>query len=296
MTAVVLATLVEQHKLTWETTTAQAFPAIAPKLPSELREVTLACLLAHRAGLPHDADWMAVSRAGSLHQQRLAALASLASVPLLSPPGSKYSYSNLGYVIAGAMAEEATGETWEHLVARIVFQPLGMRTAGFGGMGTPGRFDQPWQHRLDGDLIMKNGPTADNPPVLGPAGTVHCSIGDWASFIADQLRGLEGKRSLLSPASCQAIHQPAFGGDYAGGWIVLQRSWGGGTVYTHSGSNRLNYSVAWMAPKRDFAVLVCTNEFADDSAQACDEVASGLVTMQLANSRGTPGRRRSRAN
>ena len=41
-----------------------------------------------------------------------------------------------------------------------------------------------------------NGPAMDNPPVLSPAGRVHCTIQDWAKFIADQLRGARGEPDL----------------------------------------------------------------------------------------------------
>ena len=47
-----------------------------------------------------------------------------------SPPGEKFAYSNVGYTIAGAMAEKVTGLTWEDLVKREVFEPLELTGAG----------------------------------------------------------------------------------------------------------------------------------------------------------------------
>ena len=70
-----------------------------------------------------------------------------------------------------------------------------------------------------------------------------------------------------------------FGGNYALGWIVCERKWGGGKVLTHNGSNTMNYSVAWVAPKRGFAVLVCVNQGGDEAARACDEAASALIRV-----------------
>jgi CubicO group peptidase (beta-lactamase class C family) len=280
MTAMVIAALVEQGKLSWDTSIDQIFPGLSPPLPEALRQVTLTQLLSHRAGLPHDANWREVSRAGTLHQQRVAALQSMAAVPLLSAPGSAYAYSNLGYVIAAVMAEEVAHESWEALITRILFQPLKMTSAGFGGTGTPGKIDQPWPHRSDGAPTARNGPAVDNPPVMGPAGTVHCSIADWAKFVADQLRGLRGKPALLRPETYQKLHDPPFGGTYAFGWGVTRRPWGGGIVYTHSGSNTMNTAVVWMAPQRDFAVLICTNQAGPEAAKACDEVAGALIGLQ----------------
>jgi CubicO group peptidase (beta-lactamase class C family) len=66
--------------------------------------------------------------------------------PAASPPGSQYEYSNVGYVLAGAIAERITGQAWEELIAKTIFQPLGMTSAGFGGLGTAGKIDQPWPH------------------------------------------------------------------------------------------------------------------------------------------------------
>lgn len=47
-------------------------------------------------------------------------------------------YSNLGYMVAGAMAEKKTGKSWEALMQEKLFKPLGMTSAGFGFPGTRG--------------------------------------------------------------------------------------------------------------------------------------------------------------
>jgi len=52
--------------------------------------------------------------------------------PRALPPGEKYAYSSVGYAIAGAMTESATGASWEDLVKREVFKPLELSDAGFG--------------------------------------------------------------------------------------------------------------------------------------------------------------------
>ncbi len=56
MTATMLATLVEEGKLSWSTTLEQAFSELARKMHSAYRKVTLNHLLAHRAGFP-EASW-----------------------------------------------------------------------------------------------------------------------------------------------------------------------------------------------------------------------------------------------
>jgi len=48
----------------------------------------------------------------------------------------------LGYVIVGAMIEKVTKSSWEKEIQKEIFGPLGMTSAGFGGVGTPGKVDQ----------------------------------------------------------------------------------------------------------------------------------------------------------
>lgn len=281
MTATLIGVLVEQGKLKWETTIEQVFPEIAADLQPDLRGVTLLHLLSHRAGLPANILWMAVSKPGaSVSQQRLECVKMLAKIKLLSAPGATFLYSNLGYVIAGAVAEKTMSSSWEDLITKLVFDPLGMKSAGFGGVGTPGEIDQPWGHGADGKPVSGNGPAVDNPPVLGPAGTVHCTLEDWAKFVSDHLRGERGEKALLKPETYRKLDTPPFGGEYALGWLVVEREWGGGTVLTHAGSNTMNYAVAWLAPKLGFAVLVTTNQGGPAAGNACDEAAGALIRLQ----------------
>jgi CubicO group peptidase (beta-lactamase class C family) len=277
MTAVLIGRLVEQGKLKWETTIAEVFPDLAAPWPQAFREITLLHLLSHRAGLAPNLLCFALPKTDPVREQRLAALKLASSIKLLSVPGEKYLYSNLGYVIAGTMAEKAGDAPWEELVKTLIFEPLGMKNVGYGGVGTPGQIDQPWGHAADGKPVAGNGPDMDNPPVVGPAGRVHCSLGDWAMFIADQLRGGGRQKALLKPETYQKLHTPPFGGNYALGWLVVEREWGGGPVLTHAGSNTMNYAVAWLALKRDFAVLVVTNQGGEAAGKACDEAASALI-------------------
>jgi len=207
----------------------------------------------------------------------------------VNEPGSTYLYSNRSYAVAGAMAEKVANDSWESLMQKRLFQPLGMKTCGFGAMGTPGArdpkdIDQPWQHKL---LLtfhrpIEPGPLADNPAVIGPAGTVHCSIIDWGKFITAHLRGEKGEPEkgepgILKPETFKRLHTPSFGGNYAFGWLVFDRSWaGGGPALHHAGSNLQNYAIVWMAPAKDFAVLIMTNQ--GDTFDACDATAAALIT------------------
>jgi CubicO group peptidase (beta-lactamase class C family) len=200
-----------------------------------------------------------------------------------SPPGTKYQYSNVGYALAGLMAEQVTGQAWEDLMRERLFRPLGMSSAGYGAPGTPGQVDQPWGHD-DKETPVQ----FDNAPALGPAGTVHCTMADWAKFVGMHLRDGEGTHHVLNPRTFRLLHTPPAGGDYAGGWIVGVRPWAGGTTLSHDGSNTTWYCTAWLAPAHNVAYLVVANRAGDPAAKACDEGVQGLIQRTASLGRG-PG-------
>ncbi len=280
MTAAMIGRLVERGTLKWETAIGDVFPDIAPALAEGLKKVTILHLLSHRSGLPANIPWGLLPKKPSTREARLDVIGRLPKITPVAEPGAKYLYSNLGYVVAGAMAEKAADASWEDLMKDLIFKPLGMTSVGFGGVGSPGKLDQPWGHGEDGLPVKSNGPDMDNPPVMGPAGTVHCTLEDWAKFVADQLCGARGEKALLKPETYKTLQTPPFGGDYALGWLVADREWGGGTVLAHNGSNNMNFAVVWIAPKKDFAVLVVSNQGGPAAAKACDEAAGALIKLK----------------
>jgi CubicO group peptidase (beta-lactamase class C family) len=284
ITATMIGTLVEDGALSWSSTIRDVFPGRSKGLHADFQVVTLWQLLTHRAGLPANAPYWSLKGANPTEKRRELLTQVLAKAPE-SKPGKTYAYSNVGYIVAGLMAEQVSGMSWERLLRDRIFEPLRMASAGFGPPGSPGQLDEPWGHPASGEPGQ-----SDNPPVLGPAGTVHCTMADWAKFVSLHLRAAEGKPKLLEAATFRMLHTPPGGSDYAAGWIVLDRAWAGGKALTHSGSNTTWYCTAWIAPLRDFAVLVATNQGGDDAAKACDEASEGLIRMALnMNRRGGRG-------
>ncbi len=275
MTATLIARLVERGTLRWELTLAEAFPDLAETMAEAYRPVSLAQLLSHTAGCPADLRfdglWMKLwKREGTPRaQRRVLTEAVLAREPAVAP--GEFLYSNAGVAIAGVIAEEATDTAWEELLRTELFEPLGIEAAGFGAPGSADTLDQPRGHGALGP--MPPGPQADNPPAIGPAGTVHASLTAWAKYAALHASGGE----LLRADSLARLHAPAPGTDYALGWVVTERPWAGGTALTHSGSNTMWYAVVWIAPARELAVLVTTNIGGNAAARACDEVAAALI-------------------
>jgi len=283
MTATLCAILVEKKQLAWDASVGEAFSADVAKEAPAWKQVKLENLLTNRGGAPAnlDADGLWNSLWASKETPRLQRLALakgvLAREPE-APPGEKYVYSNAGFSLAGAMAERAAACDFEALMVRELFEPLHMASAGFGPPGDGETLDQPRGHNGSG-LAVPWGPKADNPAAIAPAGRVHCTIGDWAKFVALHVDAENGRPRLLSAESFAKLHAPAAGpGEhYAMGWLVAERPWAGGTVLTHSGSNTMWFCVAWLAPKKDFAVLACCNQGGNAAQQACDGVASALI-------------------
>lgn len=279
MTATLMARLVERGDLQWDTRMADVFPEFEKDFHPDMRNVTIEQLLSHRSGLPANLSLGRYQGEDVRSLRRRAVREYLAKRPLHGP-GSHMEYSNLGYIIAGAVVEATLNQSWEDAIREEVFTPLAMNTAGFGGTGTPGKTDQPWPHSSNGSPMPHNGPGMDNPPVMGPAGRVHCSIEDWAKFVQDQLRGARGERDvLLRPESYAKLQTPSPGADYALGWGVTQRDWGGGVVLQHSGDNTMNHANVWIAPQRDFAVLACVNQGSDEAFLATDDAVSAMIHL-----------------
>ncbi len=287
MTATLLALLVEGGKLSWTETLEQIFPELAGRMNPAYRKVTVEQLLAHRAGFSSE-SWPRgktfsdmYELPGSPREQRRAYIAMVLAEAPVNEPGKEYLYSNRSYAVAGAIAEKIANDSYENLMRKRIFEPLGMATCGFGAMGTPGKIDQPWQHTAIAGKhqAIEPGPRSDNPPVIAPAGTIHCSIGDWAKFIQAHLKGETGEQGILKPETFKYLHTAPMGGNYGFGWIITERKWAGGRALNHAGSNTQNYAVVWMAPARDFAVLVMTNQAdsGDQTFKACDETASALI-------------------
>jgi CubicO group peptidase (beta-lactamase class C family) len=282
MTATLAGTFVAEKKFSWGDKVISFFPEIADKIPSAIKDITIAQVLSHQAGLSENLSlWNRYFLAGSPSQQRLKAAELILESPSYAP--GAFHYANNDYILIGAILEKISGQSWEDLMWKRVFAPLHMDSAGFGGTGTVGKIDQPWPHFANGDPAPSNGSETDNPAYMGPAGSVHCSMADWARFLADQLRGGSGRAALLPPAIYTAMQTPAANSDYGFGWIIVQRQWAGGNMLSHAGSNTMNYAACWLGPARGFGVLVCSNQAGDSLATACNDAAEAMFSFYSKN-------------
>ncbi|MBI3862986.1 MAG: serine hydrolase [Planctomycetia bacterium] len=278
MTATQIALLVEQSKLSWQSTVGEVFPHLKSELHADFLPVTIEQLLSHRAGIKDDNSFWQVGK-GSIIEQRETLMKRTLSKPPAHPPGSKFLYSNFGYVIAGHFIEQVTGQSWEDQMTGGLFKTLKMASVGFGFPGATDLVEQPWGHTLQKDKLTPI--QFDNPPVLGPAGLVHLTPADWASFVALHLSGARGDGSLLKPETFKTLQTPASGHDYALGWGVVPRPWAGGKMLIHSGSNTFWYATVAVAPEKDIAFFAVANLGGPNAQAACDAAIAALIGRAL---------------
>src|SRR5439155_768520 len=125
MTATVIALLVEKKKLRWDSTVGQVLPDLKGKIHDDYLGVTLAQLLAHEGGVVRGVNWRDAPADKTTRAQRVALLPVILKDAPADKPGTKFAYSNAGYVVAAAMAEAAADASWEDLMTETLFKPLG---------------------------------------------------------------------------------------------------------------------------------------------------------------------------
>lgn len=285
MTATLCGILVDQGKLRWSTTIGEVFPDLQEGFNEKFRGVTLEQLLCHRSGLPEDRrpDLTIFPKLLMLEGEMSAQRTEMVKIVLgqipAADPGSVYAYSNHGFAIAGAMCEKVMGEPYETLMKRLLFEPLGMKSAGFGAPGSPGKIDQPWGHTTLLGITTSIAPResgSDNPAVLAPCGTAHVSLPDWARYAQLHLNAANGKASLLKPETFKKLHSDPYDQDYGFGWAIVKRDWADGKVLAHDGSNGRWYASIIIAPEKNFAVMTATNLANEEAIQACHEAGAAI--------------------
>lgn len=246
MTATLAARMVEAGRIGWDSTIREVLGDVYPGMAAEWRDVTLEELLRHASGMRANPGLLSRLWQGDVARVNYVA-AMLAEGP--AGPRGGFLYSNAGYVVAGAMLEAVGGAAWEDLVAREVFGPLGLTSAGVG----PPEGDQPQGHRgglLGGLRPVPPGPRADNVAALGPAGRVHLSAGDMLAYLRTHLVRDPG---YLSADSWARLHRAEGPGDYALGWVDVDG------VLRHSGSNTLWFAQMRLYRAEGVAVFVAVN-------------------------------------
>ena len=197
------------------------------QLPEWAQAMTIRQLLAHTSGMRDSLDLILHSsgpgRSASPEFQ-LDYLAGLDSVN--GPPGKGWNYNNGGYVIATAIIEALSGQTYAEFLRRRVFEPVGMVDT----LVRP----------LDTDLIPNSAtlhvPTPDGGYNRGVFGTAIGGEGGIVSTVDDMLRWLTHMRAphVGSRKSWNELAKPLTTHGYGLGLFVNQRR--GLTLWHHAGA------------------------------------------------------------
>ena len=286
MTSTMLATMVADGTFSrgWQTTIADVFPELRDEIHRDYHSVNLRQLVTMTGGIARNAAnsyWNHWRR--HVGENRYRILRDQLKNPPMGPVG-EFSYSNLGYMIAGAMAERVTGKSWETLMEERLFTPLGMTTAGFRFQEGPDyNEEQPSGHALD-----EGGSWEPwwlwRPPAWGPAATVYVSIADWAKFIG--LWFLEGDPAILDRSILDGLVTPE-SDSYAAGWNVYSRNWAGGVALNHDGSSCCWHTTLWVAPNLGVAYVAAANSYDRESTYGLlDSIIGNLIDHDLSRNAG----------
>lgn len=267
MTRVLLARLAQAGTLDLDQPLAKALPGVPMR--EDYRKATVRDVALHRAGLqPYTRIGPRVTPAlfelkGPPEARRAAFVRQVLQQAPAGRPGEEEVYSNAGYALLGALAEQAAGKPWEALMAEEVFAPLGMAGARLGRSEELGLGPGPEGHGR-GPGGFEAGLRA--PPITGalaPAGAANLTLADFAAFAAALADAEAGRPSaFLGPKGLKALAslRPPGKGPPEGAVLL-------GSEGTFTAGFAL-----W--PSRRLAVVVLTNGgFADEVPEELIEAA-----------------------
>jgi CubicO group peptidase (beta-lactamase class C family) len=275
-TATLAAMLVEDGAIAWTSTIGAVFPELVDSIRPEYAAVTLRDLLAHRGRTYEPASLTEFpTLTGTATAQRAQFVAwDVQQAP--TTPAGQTAYSNAGYVIAGAMLERVSGQSWESLITTRLAQPLAMAVT----FGVPGASsDEPQGHRYTGGQWVAADPVQLDsvfPVGIYPAGGVKIGMQDLGRYLQLHLLALRGDAGLiLSTTAARTLHT-VVQDQLALGWIVLPR--GTGHVDFHNGSDgETYYAEMALSESGGVACAVATSAYSSSVAYALDLQLDRLI-------------------
>jgi CubicO group peptidase (beta-lactamase class C family) len=269
----VVAELVGEGKITWDSKLSVLDPTFAMFDPWVTREITIRDMYAHRSGLPEHAgdllEDLGFTRAEILHRLRY-------QHPV-SSFRSHYAYTNFGLTEGGVAAAKAYGLEWEEASKQKLYDPLGMSSTSSRYADFMARSNKAFGHVLvNGKWVQK---FKRDPDPESPAGGVSSSVNDLAKWMRLQLANgkFDGKQIVDEKALAETHHphmvtgfSPFTGlpGFYGLGWNVS---------YDQEGRLRLNHSGAFalgaathvnLLPGEQLGIVVLTNAYPVGIAEA----------------------------
>jgi CubicO group peptidase (beta-lactamase class C family) len=279
MTAALAARLVEQGRIAWTTTLAEALPDLAEGMRPEYRAVTLAQLLDHRGGV--------LAMNNGADTERFQAALEASTAPLLTTLAGRERYFAAWLltqtpVLAALMLQARTGRTYADLFEQELARPLGFtvswtsddvsftqRPVGHGGTAAKPTALVP----LDAD-------TARWLDVLRPGGVgTTITPASYATWVGWHLRALQGTATPLAASYVRRL-QSLKAGDYALGWIATDVD--GRPVLAHDGEYRGFSSMVAVDARGRSASFGFTNTEADDGTWTLAAMNQALLDIERA--------------
>jgi CubicO group peptidase (beta-lactamase class C family) len=284
-TAAATGMLVDDGRIKWDDKVTKYLPSFQLFDPYVSREITIRDVLSHRSGLGRRGDmlWIAAQypRAEIIRRVRF-----------LEPNAgfrTEMGYQNIMFLTAGEAAAAAAGLTWDELITRRIFQPLGMATSTTTARDLPQRTDVAAPHGMR-DSVLKPIPhrNLDN---IAPAGSIYSSVAEMTRYLRFILGGgtFEGKQ-LLKPQTLAVIQTPHvmmpvmrdslrpsthFTG-YALGWVVLDYK--GRKIAWHNGGIDGFLSEMWTVPEEKLGIMVLSNS---DNHQMGPGIVSRILDLHM---------------
>ena len=257
-TATSIAWLVEHDELRYSDPVARHLPAFAA---NGKEGITIEQLLLHTSGLP--ADNALSDYAGD----RSAALARLFALGLESPPGEKFRYSDVGFLVLGEIVSRLAKKDQPAFTRERLFSPLGMRSTTFTPEGALAARCAPTERLGDRFLqgVVHDPRARALGGVAGHAGLFSTAL-DLSRFARMLLRGgaLSGTR-VLADSTVRALLAPR---DVPGG----KRAYFGaaiGDAVSHTGFTGTSI---WLDPRRGIAVVILSNRVHPDGKGTADRL------------------------
>jgi CubicO group peptidase (beta-lactamase class C family) len=289
-TSAVLATMVDEGKLTWDTKVSDVLPGFKLQDAYVSSEMTVRDLLVHRSGLGLGAGDLLFYPPGDLSRAEI--LHKLRYLKPASSFRSTFAYSNMMYLVAGEVIQAVGGSSWEAAVRQRIFDPLQMQFTSTSSV-MPADANRAWPHARATTDMRGDGPVAAlaapaNIDIVGPAGSIQSSTAEIARWLELQLgRGLDPRthkrvyseaqaREMWTPQTVVPVAQNPKGLElaqaaykaYALGWVVSD--YRGTQIVAHGGGVPGMVVLLALVPGKDVAFAVFLNS----------EETSALAAMQ----------------
>ena len=276
--------LVTENRLDLETPVTQLLPRLTFENPWEVSDpIRVRHLLDHTSGLDDARLWQVFSLRPQADTPLAAAFPSEAGVlRVRSRPGSRFSYSNMGYGLLGMLIESITGERYERYLNDHLLPALAMRESTFSFTSQAGPGADP---RLAMGHFENGAPHAAVPAYLRPASQFTTTASDMA-LLSQFLMGdgrIDGE-PFIAPVLLQAMGQPfgteaAHAGLRAGyGLGLARRDRHGAIGKCHEGNTVGFLAMLCLFPQQQKAFFIALNA---DSETADYERFNALLIESL---------------